>query len=178
MKKFLNQLALGFSLFHLSSSQILSVHAQVRSVCTSPQGDTYWIPLHHTHQIQELTEEICPQEKPKCFFHKLAQLYHLINQWKTKSCRTSKPHTASDWLLTTCSPRNSIIVVFIYNSECKFKEKRNIPRLVNRKKPLNVNISLHLSSWQRHRSGTLARFLVLQHFRRLSRRSSSTSNSC
>lgn len=75
------------------SSQVLSVHAQVRSVRPRPQGDAYWLPLHDPHEGEELAEEVRPQEEPQRFLHQLAQLRHLLNQRQTQPSRTGKTRT-------------------------------------------------------------------------------------
>lgn len=72
------------------SSQILSVHAQVWSVRSGPQGDTHRLPVHHAHQNNHLTEKIRPQEEPQRLLHQLSQLRHLLHQRQTQPSRTGE----------------------------------------------------------------------------------------
>lgn len=74
----------------LSCSQVLPVHAQVWPVRSGPQGDAYWLPLHHPHQDQVFTEEVSSQEEPERVLHELAQLRQLLLRWQTQPSWTGE----------------------------------------------------------------------------------------
>lgn len=115
----------------LSSSQILPVHAQVWSVRSGPQGDTYWFPLHHTYQDEELTEEVPPQEESQCLVHQLAQLRHLLNQRQTQPSRTGKTYTGLLRVYWSCNSSFNLTVNLSWTGWIHIFKLKFLPFVLN-----------------------------------------------